>query len=130
MEDIYQRRIRSPIAASQLNGLKRFHNLAGPSYKSPGPMAFDPPIRKHTTPLYLAEGMAIPDAAPFSLAIRNASYNLNADPRLLYRTPRSGLAPYVRGAEGDDVDDGINYLSRDLLKAPELNACIREQLGG
>lgn len=62
-------------------------------------MAYQNPVQIHTTPVQLSNAAVIPMAAPFSLAIRNASYNLNADPRLMKFTPRTGLLPRIVDSE-------------------------------
>jgi len=64
--------------------------------------AYQNPLQIHTTPIQLSNAAVIPAAAPFSLAIRNASYNLNSDPRVLKFTPRSGLLPRIVNKEKGD----------------------------
>lgn len=64
--------------------------------------AYQNPLQIHTTPTQLSNAAVIPMAAPFSLAIRNASYNLDVDPQLLRFTPRSGLLPRIVDKEQGD----------------------------
>lgn len=65
-------------------------------------VAWQNALQIHTVPRQLSDAAVIPSAAPFKLAIRNASYNLNADPRLLRFTPRTGLLPRIVGVENSD----------------------------
>ena len=63
--------------------------------------AFQNGVMVQTTPRQLSEAAVIPSSAPFKLAIRNASFNLNYNPQRAKFMPRSGIIPRMRGTEGD-----------------------------
>jgi hypothetical protein len=85
-------------------GIARFRNNPGIVRQYPT-LAYKSGITKVQDNVQTSQPAVIAAAAPFSIPIRNASYNLNADPNALYRTPRSGLLWRVVGKEGDDVDN-------------------------
>lgn len=85
-------------------GLSRFRNNTGKVINAPS-RAYQSGITKIQDNVQLSQPTVIASPAPFSIPIRNASYNLNADPKTLYRTPRSGLLWRVVGKEGEDVNN-------------------------
>jgi hypothetical protein len=100
MEFIYPYSERESIVFHPRNGNWWDKNIAGSKTLKFPTSAYKRPFNKVTTPRYLSHPQAIPLSAPFSIAIRNASYNLNADPDRLFFTPKNGLYPRAVGQEG------------------------------
>jgi hypothetical protein len=97
--------------------------------------AFQKSVLVQTTPRQLSEAAVIPSSAPFKLAIRNASFNLNYNPIKAKFTPRSGIIPRMRGTEGDtpcgddlvEESDGCFVDEADLTKDREETAAEDEE---
>lgn len=104
-------------------GMSRYRNFTGYTRSFPK-RAYQSGITKINDMVQLSQPSVIAAAAPFSLPIRNASYNLNADPKHLYRTPRSGLLWRVVGKEGEDIQNDI--LNRPVTVKPGIDTQLRD----
>ena len=113
-ETIYlpSQRVRKGIVITTA-GLSRFRNNPGIISQYPS-RAYQSGITKVQDSIQTSSAAVIAAAAPFSIPIRNASYNLNADPNALYRTPRSGLLWRVVGKEGDDVKNETRKIPKGI----------------
>ena len=101
-------------------GLSRFRNNPGIISQYPS-RAYQSGITKVQDSIQTSSAAVIAAAAPFSIPIRNASYNLNADPNALYRTPRSGLLWRVVGKEGDCQE---RYIQNDKTDDYESSGSV------
>ena len=94
MGDVYLPSDRSPSTQYRGSGIKITRPLTGETKKS-NKFAYKNPIRTQKDLLYLSKGTLLSSSAPFTLPIRNAGMNLNADMSQLKFTPRSGALPRI-----------------------------------
>lgn len=94
MDNVYLPSDRSPYKKYTGSGIKVTRPLTGETKKS-NKFAYKNPIRTQKDLLYLSKGTMLNSGTPFSLPIRNAALNLNADMSQLKFTPRSGSLPQI-----------------------------------
>ena len=101
MENVYLPSKRQPSERFTGSGIKITRPLTGETAKNKK-FAYQNPIRKRTDLLYMSKGALLSISAPFTIPIRNAGFNLNADMTKLKFTPRSGDLPRITDWEAGD----------------------------